>query len=255
MSIAHNPNVARGSARASDARDLRSNVWAVTCYFDPLGTRNRLPAYRVFRRHLQIPLVTVELSCNERFDLGSNDAEILIQLRGQAMLWQKERLLNIALQALPDHCDTVAWLDCDIVFTRADWYVAAQEQLERSGLVQPFSRVHLLDSVDWVPGVEERNGHRVSDSVALRFAAGTLPEESFRVVGSSRRFRYAPGFAWTAPRKLLKKWGLYDTEILGYYSDKLMFAAACGCFHEASQAVRYNSHPRGQLFRVGGELP
>jgi len=93
-------------------------VWAITTYFDPLSSGNRLKGYREFRRSLGVPLITVELSYREGFDLGPGDADHLIQLRGGSVPWQKERLLNNALRALPAYCDSVAWIDCDLVFTR-----------------------------------------------------------------------------------------------------------------------------------------
>ena len=37
-------------------------LWGITCYFNPVGYKRRLQNYHVFRRHLTIPLITVELS-------------------------------------------------------------------------------------------------------------------------------------------------------------------------------------------------
>ena len=31
-------------------------------------------------------------------------------------MWQKERLLNVALAAVPNNVEDVAWIDCDVVF-------------------------------------------------------------------------------------------------------------------------------------------
>ncbi|MCP5119256.1 MAG: hypothetical protein GY953_51295, partial [bacterium] len=101
-----------------------NTLWAITSYYtydDPAGEKRRLKAYREFRRQLRIPLVTIELSYADTFDLTAGDADILIQVRGGAVLWQKERFLNLALRSLPGHCDTVAWTDCDVVLTRDDW--------------------------------------------------------------------------------------------------------------------------------------
>ncbi len=123
-------------------------TWAITAYFDPLDCGNRLETYREFRRNLRVPLVAVELSFDDRFDLGPGDADILIQVRGDDVLWQKERMLNIGLRALPDRCDAVAWLDCDSVFVREDWVAASRRQLENFALVQPFERLHYLDRND-----------------------------------------------------------------------------------------------------------
>ena len=87
--------------------------------------RRRLANFRIFRQYLQMPLVAVELAFGPEFELLPRDAEILVQLRDGAMLWQKERLLNLALKALPNGCNKVAWLDCDIIFDRPDWVEAA----------------------------------------------------------------------------------------------------------------------------------
>ena len=36
-------------------------------------------------------------------------------------MWQKERLLNLAVAALPPGCTKVAGLDSDLVFRPRDW--------------------------------------------------------------------------------------------------------------------------------------
>src|SRR5450759_1082712 len=74
-------------------------LWAITSYFNPVGYRRRLSNFRIFRERLKVPLVVVELTYGSDFELQEQDADILIQLRGGAVLWQKERLLNLALQS------------------------------------------------------------------------------------------------------------------------------------------------------------
>src|SRR5437016_4683011 len=100
---------------------IPEGLWGITSYFNPMRYRRRLSNFRLFRKHLNIPLVVVELTYGEVFELHEKDAEVLIQLRGGAVLWQKERLLNVALSALPSSCDKVAWLDCDIIFDDIGW--------------------------------------------------------------------------------------------------------------------------------------
>src|SRR5215204_6644330 len=91
-------------------------LWAITSYFNPMRYGRRLANYRLFREHLKVPLLTVELSFGaEDFELREGEADILVQLRGQDILWQKERLLNVALGELPSGCTKVVWLDCDVV--------------------------------------------------------------------------------------------------------------------------------------------
>jgi hypothetical protein len=70
------------------------DLWAITSYFNPVRYQLRLSNFRTFRKRLKVPLVVVELSYGDDFELQEPDADILIPLRGGAALWQKERLLN-----------------------------------------------------------------------------------------------------------------------------------------------------------------
>ena len=96
-------------------------LWAITSYFNPAGYRNRLENFRKFRRRLAVPLLAVEFRYGERFELEDGDADLLLRLPGRDVLWQKERLLNVAMTHLPAECTAVASLDCDVVFERDDW--------------------------------------------------------------------------------------------------------------------------------------
>ena len=242
-------------------------TWAITTYFDPLGSGNRLKAYREFRRNLNIPLVAVELSFRDNFDLGPDDADIMIQLRGGAVLWQKERMLNIALSALPQCCDTVAWLDCDLVFMRDDWADEARRLLDNFAMVQPFQRFHYLGELDPLR-LPEPPLSGYYDSYAARYVEGTVPEECFVALGSSRRHRYVPGGAWVARRRTLDINGYYDAGVVGC-GDVLLLAAACdrhqdkaGAFHMSLRqrahysewASRFSADVQGRISFVEGDL-
>src|SRR5262249_54071588 len=141
-------------------------------YFNPMRYRRRLCNFRLFRKHLNIPLVVVELAFGEEFDLHKEDAELLIQLRGGAVLWQKERLLNIALSALPSSCRKVASLDCDIMFGGADWAHIASSLLDRFSMIQLFKRVNFL-SHQWMPGENPASHVELTrPSLAFSLASG-----------------------------------------------------------------------------------
>src|SRR5262245_13466239 len=109
---------------------LKSDFWAITSYFNPARYRKRHSNFQVFRKHLKAPLIAVELSYWEGFELQDEDADIVVRLHGGAVLWQKERLLNVALKALPETCRKVAWLDCDIIFQSDDWVGSAGRLLD-----------------------------------------------------------------------------------------------------------------------------
>ena len=119
-------------------------LWAITAYFNPVGYRRRRENFRIFRARLQVPLVAVELGFEGRFDLRDADADILIRVADGDVMFQKEQLLNLAVQHVPAECRHVAWLDSDIVFERGDWMDDALDALSRHGLVQLFGQVDYM---------------------------------------------------------------------------------------------------------------
>src|SRR5262245_1466730 len=134
-------------------------LWAITSYYNPNRYWRRRANYTQFRRHLDLPLVAVELDLGGRYELDPSDAEILIRCQAGDVMWQKERLLNIALAALPESCQFVAWMDCDVIFPQPDWAAESCRMLDEFPLVQPFAEMrHLrpdtnLSSLDWASDV------------------------------------------------------------------------------------------------------
>ncbi len=166
-----------------------NELWAVTAYFNPVGYRRRRANYNLFRKHLRLPLATVELAYGGEFELGASDADILIRIRGQDVMWQKERLLNLAIEALPPSCSKVVWLDADLIFEEADWPERTARLLDRHPLVQPFSHAVLTDA-DWRPGDALPGDAVVLQAVAHRIELG-LP-----VAKLSPRRRTTDNSAW-----------------------------------------------------------
>lgn len=215
--------------------DPQSKFWAITTFFtfdDPPGQARRIAAYREFRRRLGVPLAAVELAQDGRFDLGSDDADILIQLEGGSLLWQKERLLNIALENLPESCDTVAWIDCDVVPRRPDWAQATDRLLDEVMLVQPFQYLHYLGAGESPDAFAPNPKERVFESAVARWLRGEMPDHVFHSTGVSQELAYSPGMAWAARRQFLDEHGFYDGLVMGS-GDKAMFSAACGAHERA----------------------
>ena len=202
-----------------------TSLWALTSYFNPMRYRRRYANYRAFRKRLNAPLVTVELAHGPDFELTEDDADVLIQLRDGDVMWQKERLLNVALGSLPASCRKVVWLDCDIVFATEDWAEHVDALLERFMLVQAFSHVHHTGT----------DGEVVSKqpSAALAIASGTneFGRPTLRGPGSTNN-----GLAWGARRELLDEAGFYDACIVGG-GDLAMVSAAHGRFDVATRSM------------------
>ena len=206
-------------------------LWAITSYFNPMRYERRLANYRTFREHLAVPLITVELSyAAEEFDLREGEADILIQLRGRDVLWQKERLLNVGLGALPSECTKVVWLDCDVIFGDDSWAEKVSGLLDKFVLVQAFSRVHHLPGDLPLGEASPANAEFSQSSTASAVASGISARACLsRPPGSRVQDRNSNGYAWAARRELLDEHGFYDARIVGS-GDRAMAAAAYGIF-------------------------
>jgi len=243
-------------------------LWAITSYFNPAGFERRLTNYRSFRARLAVPLVTVELAHNDVFELRSEDADVLIQVPARDVLWQKERLLNLALHEVPRDCDKIAWLDCDVVFDRNDWAERSSRELERFAIVQLFS--HFTETGPDGPKNAKTLAPRVRGGCSLAYllSTGLSIDDVFEKRGADRLTRgYTGGLAWAARRSVVERHGFYDACILGG-GDKAMNAAAFGAFdqvrtlqmnprqieHYIDWAQPYAAEVRGCVGHVKGRI-
>jgi hypothetical protein len=203
----------------------RDGLWAITTYFNPVGYRRRLANYKLFHARLNVPLVAVELAYGQDFELNANDADVLVQLRSQDVLWQKERLLNLAMRSLPSECRNVVWLDCDIIFEADDWPERVNTALQDFPILQPYSHVYHLPR-DWPGGPMTKQSGR--QSVAFAIASGLPAAACLGESAPSGIFNYSRGFAWAARRELLERYGFYDAMIVGG-GDRAMAATIYNC--------------------------
>jgi hypothetical protein len=212
------------------------DFWAITSYWNPIGYRRKYANYRLFRERLNEPLLAIELAYGRDFELGKEDADILVQLRGRDIMWQKERLLNVALRALPMSCRKVAWVDCDVVFEADDWARRTSRLLDRFALVQPFSHVHRM-SPDWEPGQGQSPAAQVLRSVPFVIASGTPAATCLGRVFQVQ-IDCTAGYAWAAHRELLEQHHIYDACIIGA-GDSAFARAAYGYFEDAIRIIQY----------------
>jgi hypothetical protein len=225
--------VGEGPVTAGPAGSQSSRLWGVTSYFNPMRYRRRLANFRAFRARLDVPLVAVELAYGPDFELTEGDADVLIRLRGRDVMWQKERLLNVALEALPGDCRKVAWLDCDVLFESSDWADRLDRLLDRHPLVQAFSRVAHL-SPRWKPDDGATAAQFTQSGVLALVAEVGVDALASRIPtgpGSSSK-----GLAWAARRELLAEHRLYDACIVGG-GDMALAAAVLGRFDVATRTM------------------
>jgi hypothetical protein len=229
-----NPAAPSPAARPAGA----ARLWAITAYFNPGGYKRRLKNYLAFRRHLAVPLVTVELSFDGTFQLGPGDADILVQLHGGDIMWQKERLLNIALRNVPSTCHKIAWLDCDVLFETDDWALRASHALDEVAIVHLFHERHdLLPDAD--PDRSSRNTEATAFSSIYKAATGQAVPDEFRRSGAVGALRSTTGLAWAGRREALERHGFYDACILGC-GDKAIVCGALGKLEDGTLSSRMN---------------
>jgi len=216
------------------SKKLPGSFWGITTFFNPTGYNNKIKNYRLFRQSSKkqgLNLIAVELAFgNSLFELTPDDAEILIQLRGNEknIMWQKEALLNVGLKALPVDCDKVAWVDCDILFKNDLWIQETSKLLEEYVVVQPFSFVTQLPKGTLDMGKEE-----IKELEALPYG--------FKKGQKDLGFAYHyintgiltgnTGFAWAMRKDIIKKHSFYSKLLLGS-SDFIMADLFCGFFQE-----------------------
>jgi len=219
-----------------------SPLWAITSFYNPAGYRRRVSNFARFRQGLDIPLVTVELSYDGNYQLTPDPKrpdDIIVPLSGHAVLWQKERLLNVALQHVPQDVPYIAWLDGDIVFADPAWPAEALAHLRDYPVVQLFSHLY-----DLAPDVDPADTARHPDvpsgsGIAYQVSSGNLISGDFLPQSTTDMRRGAFGLAWAARRALLERHAFYDAMILGS-GDRAMACAAYGRFDAAIQAIHLN---------------
>ena len=262
------------SARRADAAP---GLWAITSYFNPMGYESRRRNYRTFWRHLEdVPLLTVEQGHLGRFELEPDDATVLVQIPSRDVMWQKERLLNRALEALPPECHTVVWLDSDILFECGDWPRRAVEAVQGATMAQLFSRTYYLrrDADLSQPLVEQSYLHRRSTASGL--LEGGLTENALRpsleaLKAHGMALDHSNGHAWAMRRDLLERVGFYEAMIVGG-GDYVFLQAALGQFHTVRDghgwtapdspqwrhylrwAERFHAMVQGRIGMVAGDI-
>lgn len=212
-------------------------IQVITSYYNPAAYKSKKENFLRFDANIKshgLPLTVVEWSHNGRFELddGETHASVL-RVSSPDVMWQKERLLNIALATLPSDCEAVVWADNDILFAAGGQKLTEKISggLSRYPVIQPFERVLRLPK-----GISEFMGgtpvHYSYGYKRARYGNEITPENE-EVSGNV-------GYAWAARTDFLRQLGgLYDAAILDG-GDRLMAHAFAGCPNEKFLTERLN---------------
>jgi len=215
--------------RATPTYESAADLWVLTSYFNPVGYRSRAQNSARFREHFGaggFNLLIVECAFGDA-PFASPKGPDVLHVRASDVMWQKERLLNIALAKLPPHCTKVAWIDCDVVFENSAWAVETSRLLDRYPVVQPFDLVVSLPR-----GTDEDDG---SEAGYASFGArsGVAPRRDQPRANRPGQASNAmtehghTGYGWAIRREIIGECGLYDACIIGG-GDHLMAHAMSG---------------------------
>ena len=195
-------------------------MWAITAFFNPTDSPALLENLQQFAprvRRQGARLLIVELAFEDApFVVDEALADRVVRLRSPDILWQKERLLNIGVAALPRDAEHVAWLDGDVIFENDAWVAETTAALADAAIVQPFASAAWLRPGErsappcLPPGIGEG---REMGGFAATLAA--LDGEARRRALLDYTTHGHTGFAWAARRALLETHGLYDRAIVG----------------------------------------
>jgi hypothetical protein len=185
------------------------NFWVITALFNPCKYESLVRNFLGFSDRLKaqgVNLLAVELAFGN--DSHSLDGDVL-RLRGDSVMWQKERLLNYAISQLPNTCEYVAWVDADILLPDG-WVCQAVEKLGKSHIIQLYKKISYLQ-----PTQREYTSERGIQSVQ-----GVIWQKMIHKNWLERRRLKelpfsAPGFAWASRREVFSDIGIYDKNIVG----------------------------------------
>lgn len=208
----------RGLLPVSPLRQLA----VITTYFNPCGYASRRRNYDLFMvgmRKAGVTCITVECAFgDELFELP--DALDVIKVRSKTLLWQKERLLNLAASWLPASVKYVAWLDCDIVFENNRWASDLVRVLEQYQVAQVWETCVRLERGD-VEGAEP--------DMSRSFAA-VMSKEPETLDAGRYDLHGHTGYGWAMRREIFDQVGLYESAISGS-SDHFMSHAIYGDYN------------------------
>lgn len=182
-----------------------NSLCVITTYFNPCNYASRRKNYELFMsgmRKAGVTCITVECA------FGTDSFELpksldVIHVRANTLLWQKERLLNLAASWLPRHYTQVAWLDCDILFTNKHWVSDTVKALKTYKVVQMFETCQRLNQ-----------GNTVSDDRSHSFASVMTSNPESLNAGRYDAHGHT-GYGWAMRRDIFDKVGLYESAISG----------------------------------------
>jgi len=214
---------------------MKNTLYVITVVSNPLRYRSRYKLYREFAERIHAAgatLITVEAAFADRpYEVTHKDNPHHVQVRTKNELWNKENLINIGLQHLPEDWEYVAWIDADVLFARPDWVKETIHQLHHYQVVQLFSETIDIDD----------NFNRITSNGSIPMKGMVYQYHKTGVIlNDYNKHSGHCGYAWAATRHAMEVIdGLIDFSIVGSGD----FQMACGFMDDIRRSVSYPCSP------------
>lgn len=229
-----------------------AQLWVITSVFATTVKAAIVDNFFAFRDAVKrqgAKLCVAQLAYDDSpFIVGDHDADIVKSFRASKakhLMWQKERLLNIALKILPESAKYVAWVDADVLFVDDKWIKKTQDMLRRYNIVQLFSEVRYLMS-DQTSKVRQEISYSYSEGTPLDLTGYKAPR-STSYVADIRNRPNAPnredlrmGLAWASKREVMEKVMFPEFCVVGG-GDKIMLQAIMPSYMPNKDSVYHHS--------------
>ena len=210
---------------------MSNDFCIITCHYNPAGWKSTRRNYQRFLHDISwwdVPVFSAEVAYDDQ-EFASESSWLKLRGTDSNFVWQKERLLNLLVERLPENYTKIAWIDADIIFLDNDWIKKTKYALNNSGskLIHLWNKWHLTGPNGSVAETLLSVGHK-----GQRY----LDKEN-----------YNPGGAWAGSRDLFP---LYDKHIVGG-GDRACFEAWMGIDY----SCRFVDAPAMQIdYNEWGEL-
>lgn len=222
--------------KSANQYNYTNDLWIISCFYNSNSYKSKHLNFNLFVEKIEaanLNYLIVECAFkNQPFSLKKS--KHVLRIRTPDIMWQKERLLNIALDHLPTKCKKIAWVDCDVLFENSDWAKETASKLRYFKVVQPFKQAIRLpkDTIQYngIGEYYDSFGYICSQNPYI------VSEGRFDLHGHT-------GFAWASNRSLFSKLGFYDVCIAGS-GDHMMAHSFVGDWNTKciKRVIGNNSH-------------
>ncbi|MFZ6766519.1 hypothetical protein ACO0LM_05485 [Undibacterium sp. Di26W] len=225
-----------------------SELVVLTTYFNPCRYLSRRQNYDAFMQGMRaagVTCITVECAFGDAsFELPA--ALDVLQVRSSTLLWQKERLLNLAASWLPASCRYVAWLDCDILFDNKNWARELVAVLRQYPVAQVWETCLRQPQDGTDHGAADEQPDRVTSFAAV------MQEQPTSLQAGRYDSHGHTGYGWAMRRSLFDSTGLYEAAISGS-ADHFMAHAIYGDYNFCIQNALKHDHAQITHLQVWGQ--